>query len=81
MCGIAAVAVPGATNWKKWFGRCLDDFSKVFVLGDGDSAGAGLNKKLINDVRAIPIRMPKGMDCNDVFREQGAAGLRKLISG
>lgn len=81
MCGIAAVAVPGATNWKKHFGRCLDDFSKVFVLGDGDDAGKGLNKKLINDVRAIPVTMPKGLDCNDVYRQDGAEGLRKLISG
>jgi DNA primase len=81
MCGIPAVAVPGATNWHKHFSRCLDDFSKVFVLGDGDTAGAGLNKKLINDVRAIPVRMPKGLDCNDVYRRDGAEGLRKLISG
>lgn len=81
MCGIAAVAVPGATNWKKHFGRCLDDFAKVFVLGDGDDAGKGLNKKLINDVRAVPVRMPKGMDCNDIFLRDGAAGLRKLIAG
>lgn len=81
MCGIAAVAVPGATNWKKHFSRCLDDFSRVLVLGDGDTAGSGLNKKLINDVRAVPVRMPKGMDCNDVYRQDGAAGLRKLIAG
>lgn len=81
MCGIPAVAVPGATNWKKHFGRCLDDFSRVFVLGDPDDAGKGLNKRLINDVRAIPVRMPKGKDCNDVFRESGAEGLRKLIAG
>lgn len=81
MCGIPAVAVPGATNFKKHMGRCLDDWSRVLVLGDPDDAGKGLNKKLINDVRAIPVRMPKGKDCNDVFRESGAEGLRKLISG
>lgn len=81
MSGIPAVAVPGATNWKKHFGRCLDDFSKVFVLGDPDEAGKGLNKKLINDVRAIPIRLPKGSDVNDYFQSHGAEGLRKLISG
>lgn len=79
--GIPAVAVPGATNFKKHMGRCLDDFSRALVLGDPDDAGKGLNKKLINDVRAIPIRMPKGMDCNDVYRESGAEGLRKLIAG
>jgi len=79
--GIPAVAVSGVNGWAKHFSRCLDDFAKVFVLGDGDDAGKGLNKKLINDVRAVPVRMPKGMDCNDVFLRDGAEGLRKLISG
>lgn len=81
MCSIAAVAVPGATNWKKHFGRCLDDFSRIYALADPDDAGKGLSKKLINDVRAIPVRLPKGSDVNDYFRSHGAEGLRKLISG
>lgn len=81
ICGIPAVAVPGATNFKKHQARCLDDFGRVLVFGDGDDAGKGLNKKLINDVRAIPVTMPKGLDCNDVYRQDGAEGLRKLISG
>lgn len=81
MCGIAAVAVPGATNWKKHFGRCLDDFSKVFVLGDPDEAGKGLNKKLISDVRAIPVRMPRGDDVNSLYLKGGADALRRLLTG
>jgi DNA primase len=81
MCGIAAVAVPGATNWKKHMSRCLDDFGKVFTLGDGDDAGRGLNKRLIDDVRAVPVRMPKGHDVNSLYLEGGADALRRLLKG
>lgn len=79
--GIPGVAVAGANAWQKHYPRCLDDWSKVYVFGDGDDAGKSLNKRLINDVRAIPVRMPKGMDCNDVYRRDGAEGLRRLITG
>lgn len=81
MSGIPAVAVPGATNWKKHYRLCLEDFTKVFAFGDADEAGKSLNKKLIEAVRAIPVRLPRGKDCNDIYRESGAEGLRKLISG
>lgn len=81
MCGIPAVAVPGATNWHKHFSRCLDDFAKVLVLGDGDTAGQGLNKKLINDVRAVPVRMPKGHDVNSLYLKGGRGALERLITG
>lgn len=80
MAGFPAVGVAGANGWAKHFGRCLDDFARVLVLGDPDDAGRGLNKKLINDVRAIPVRMPRGDDVNSLYLKGGADALRKLIS-
>lgn len=80
MCGLPAVGVPGANSWKKHFSRCLDDFATVYVFGDPDDAGKGLNKKLINDVRARPVRMPKGEDVNSLYLKGGADALHKLIA-
>lgn len=81
MCGIPAVAVPGASAWKKHYRLCLEDFTRVYAFGDADDAGKGLNKKLIEAVRAIPVRLPKGTDVNEYFRLHGAEGLRGLIAG
>ena len=77
--GLPAVAVPGATNWKKHFSRCLDDFSRVYVFGDPDDAGKGLNRRLISDVRATPVRIPRGEDVNSLYVKEGAGGLHRLI--
>jgi DNA primase len=79
MCGLPAVGVPGATNWHKHFSRCLDDFSRVFVFGDPDDAGKGLNKRLINDVRATPVRLPRGEDVNSLYAKGGREALHALI--
>lgn len=79
MCGIPAVAVPGATSWKKWFGRCLDDFSRIYVLGDGDEAGRRMSSLLVKEVRATSIRLPRGEDVNSLYLKQGERGIRALI--
>lgn len=81
ICGFPSVGPPGAKGWKKHFRRCVDDFDEVYSCGDPDAAGESLNKQLINDVRAIPVHMPKGHDVNSLYMEGGADALRKLISG
>lgn len=81
MAGISAVGVAGANGWAKHFSRCLDDFARVLVLGDPDKAGQDLNKRLVNDARAIPVRMPKGEDVNSLYLKGGADALQRLIGG
>lgn len=79
LCGLPAVGMPGAKQWKKHFSRCLEDFDVIYAFGDGDEAGGKFSSFLAKEARARPIAMPKGKDCNDIYREQGAEGLRKLI--
>lgn len=79
MCGIPAVAVPGASSWKKHYRLCLEDFTRVYAFGDADDAGKSLNKRLIEAVRAIPVRLPKGEDVNSLYLKGGADGLRRLL--
>jgi DNA primase len=80
MCGYPAVGPPGATSWKKHFSRCLDDCDEIYTCGDPDDAGKGLNKRLINDVRARPVRLPKGEDVNSLYVKGGADALHELIA-
>lgn len=79
MCGMPAVGVPGVKTWQKHFSRCLEDFDVIYAFGDGDDAGGKFSSFLAKEARARPVAMPKGKDCNDIFREQGAEGLRALI--
>ena len=79
LAGLPAVGVPGVDTWQKHFSRCLEDFEVIYAFGDGDKAGSKFSNFLARETRARPIRMPNGKDCNDIFREQGAEGLRALI--
>lgn len=79
LAGLPAVGVPGVDTWQKHFSRCLEDFEVIYAFGDGDKAGSKFSNFLARETRARPIRMPAGKDCNDIYREQGAEGLRALI--
>lgn len=80
LAGLPAVGVPGVDGWQPHFGRCLEDFDVIYAFGDPDAAGRKFNKFLAKETKARPIRMPNGKDCNDIFRERGAEGLRALIN-
>lgn len=79
LAGLPAVGVPGVKTWQKHFSRCLEDYDVIYAFGDGDDAGGKFSAFLAREAKARPIRMPNGKDCNDLFRTEGAEGLRKLI--
>lgn len=81
--GLPAVAFPGASTWRSKHRRMLGGFSKVWVWGDADEAGAEFANKVTRSMRtATKVRLPQGMDVTDYYLTNGrdAEALRSLYS-
>lgn len=80
VCGIPAVGVPGVNNWKKHYTRLLQDFDKVFLFADGDSAGADFAKSLSRELgNLVVVNMPEGEDVNSMYRLNGVDYFQQKI--
>ena len=80
--GIPAVGVPGATNWKPHYSRIFEDYQRVYVFADGDSAGRKFGERVAESVDGVTvIDMPDGMDVGSVYTdmENGAEWLRRKV--
>lgn len=78
--GITAVGFPGVNNVKPHHLTILRSFDRVFLFGDGDTAGREFNDKMQGWLyQATPVRVDG--DVNDHFLEHGAGALRSLIGG
>lgn len=78
--GFSAVGVPGANSWKRHHPRLFAGFSKVFVWGDGDKAGAQFARTVMDSLdTGIVVGMPQGMDVNDLYLAEGIEGLHRVL--
>lgn len=69
VCGVPSVGVAGVECWKTHFTLPLLGYRTVFILEDGDSAGAEFGKKLAGQLpNAKRIPMPQGEDVNDLVK-------------
>jgi DNA primase len=79
-CGIPAVGVPGVNNWKKHYTRLLQDFDKVFLFADGDSAGTDFAKHLAKELgNLVTVQMPDGDDVNSMYLKHGVEYFQQKI--
>ncbi|WP_326554698.1 toprim domain-containing protein [Micromonospora sp. NBC_01813] len=77
--GLPAVAIPGASGWQPHHRRMLAGFSRVWVWGDPDDAGAKFVAKVCRAMRqARGIQLSIG-DVTETYLEQGAGGLYALL--
>jgi DNA primase len=78
--GYHAVAIPGAQAWRGHHRRMLAGFSRVYVWGDPDDAGAEFVQKVTRALRnAKGVRLRDG-DVTDTFLAGGAEALHGLIN-
>ncbi|HEX2905050.1 MAG TPA: toprim domain-containing protein [Jatrophihabitans sp.] len=79
--GLPAIAIPGVQAWAGHHRRMLAGFSRQWIWGDPDDAGADFNRKLTQQLRnAKAVRLRVG-DVTDTYKAGGAQALLDLIGG
>lgn len=77
--GLPAVAIPGANAWQSHHRIMLAGFSRVWVWGDPDEAGAEFNRtltKALHTARSVQLR---GGDVNDTYQFEGPEAIYALV--
>jgi len=77
--GLHAVAIPGAKAWKGHHRRMLAGFSRIYVWGDDDDAGAEFVTKVCASMRQARGVSIRGGDVSDIYKSGGAAALMGLL--
>lgn len=72
VAGFPSIGIPGATNWKAFWYRLFDDFERVVVMGDGDTAGRTFTTRLVHAMSNGEAKvMPPALDVNSYIQEYG----------
>lgn len=79
-CGLPAVAVPGANNWKPHHARVFAGFDKTVIWGDADKAGRDFARDVASDIghNAYKVKLPDGMDVNSLYVRDGQQAILDL---
>lgn len=80
LCGIPAVGLPGAESWQDYFTHLFVGFETVYVLTDGDVAGAKFGRTL---AKALPnakiIPCAENQDVNSEMVHNGREFIRRKV--
>ena len=81
MCGLSAIGAPGANSWQWRHSKMLAGFSRLYIWGDPDEAGAEFVRKLQGIFRnsAVALKMPGG-DVSDTYREGGKDAVLEILN-
>jgi DNA primase len=88
LVGIPAVGVAGVSQWKPWFPKLFESYSRILIFADNDvkedgrNPGQELAKRIKEDLdKADIIHLPDNQDVNDLYLEYGTSWFEeKLIA-
>lgn len=78
LVGIPAVGVAGVSQWKPWFPKLFESYTRILIFADNDvkedgrNPGQELAKRIKEDLdKADIVHLPDNQDTNDVYLEYG----------
>jgi len=79
MADIPCVGISGAKKWQPHWNNIFEDFTRVYVWQEGDSAGKDFADHLVSEVGAIRLILASKEDVNSTYVKQGPEALWKMI--
>jgi len=87
LVGIPAVGVAGVSQWKPWFPKLFESYSRILILADNDvkedgrNPGQELAKRIKEDLNsAIIVGLDANLDVNDTYLTYGAEWFHEKVS-
>lgn len=79
--GYPAIGLPGAESWKRHWHRLFEDFGRIIVFGDGDSAGHRFIRKFMDEFPQSTegAQLVDGEDVNSMYLQEGESYFRNIF--
>ena len=77
--GVPCVGIAGAEKWKPHWNNVFEDFARVYVWQEGDTAGKSFGDMLVREVGAIRLPLGASEDVNSTYVKQGRGSLKSRI--
>lgn len=65
--GYPAVGVSGANKWRPVWQRIFEDYGRIYIFGDGDTAGRKFARDVSDKTHGLVIDLPDGYDINSLM--------------
>jgi len=85
--GIPSVGVAGVSQWKPWFPKLFESYSRILIFADNDvkedgrNPGQELAKRIKEDLdKAEIIHLPDNTDVNEVYLQHGNSWFEERLA-